>query len=62
MLLQKLANLWSQDDMRVELNEERDARYWADVLHCTPQELELAVGAVGNDLHHVRNRLSHRMV
>ncbi|MGE5525706.1 MAG: DUF3606 domain-containing protein [Rhodospirillaceae bacterium] len=35
---------------RVNVNEERECRYWAERLGVHPEELKAAVGAVGDDL------------
>ncbi len=35
---------------RIDVNEERECRYWAERLGVYPGELRAAVGAVGNDL------------
>lgn len=35
---------------RIDVEEDRECRYWAERLGVRPGELKAAVGAVGNDL------------
>jgi hypothetical protein len=37
----------AQDRTRVNVDQEYEARYWADKWHVTPEELRSAVGKVG---------------
>lgn len=42
------------DRTRINLNEEKDVRYWCDTLNCRPDELRVAVNSVGESVADVR--------
>ncbi len=50
----KLDERGPQDRSRIDLNEERDVRYWCDKLNCRPDELRVAVNAVGVSVNDVK--------
>lgn len=43
-----------KDPSSIDINEERELRYWCDQFQCKPDELRVAVDAVGTSVQDVR--------
>ncbi len=46
-----------QDRSRIDVNEEWEVRYWCEKFGCTPDELRVAVDAVGVSVDDVKTYL-----
>lgn len=46
-----------QDRSRIDVNEEWELRYWCEKFKCTPEELRVAVDAVGVSVEDVKSYL-----
>ncbi|PLC51854.1 DUF3606 domain-containing protein [Pollutimonas subterranea] len=43
-----------RDPSRIDINQERELRYWCDQFQCKPDELRVAVDSVGTSVQDVK--------